>query len=233
MQALLHSLRRLPPLVEFTIVISLAFGTFILASLSVMFSFMNGEINGDPLATENADLIDLLVFEISMLAVIAALLYLRGWRWWQFNLRITSWGSAAGAGLAVADYLVYSLLFVLLFEPVFPESVALYPEEVVESLHPVTVVIFSIVNGFYEELLVVGYVYLALAARYGFNVALSASTALRLLYHLYQGPIAVIAILPMGLLFFWLYARYRRLWPLVFAHILLDIYGLWPEVLLE
>ena len=86
----------------------------------------------------------------------------------------------------------------LLFEPLFPDSVALYPEEVTETLHPLTAILFSIVNGFYEEVLVVGYVFLALASRYGFNTALTTSTAIRLLYHLYQGPVALIAIIPMG-----------------------------------
>jgi membrane protease YdiL (CAAX protease family) len=43
----------------------------------------------------------------------------------------------------------------------------------------------------------------------------------RLLYHLYQGPIGVVTIVPMGLLFGYAYARSRQLWPLIFAHVLI------------
>ena len=56
--------------------------------------------------------------------------------------------------------------------------------------------------------------------------AVNVSTVVRLLYHVYQGPIGVITIVPMGLLFGFVYARTRQLWPLIFAHVLIDIIGL-------
>jgi membrane protease YdiL (CAAX protease family) len=52
------------------------------------------------------------------------------------------------------------------------------------------------------------------------------STGIRLLYHLYQGTIGVITVVPMGLLYGYLFVRTKQLWPLVLAHILLDIVGL-------
>jgi membrane protease YdiL (CAAX protease family) len=52
------------------------------------------------------------------------------------------------------------------------------------------------------------------------------STVVRLLYHLYQGPIGVLIIVPMGLLYGYVYARTRQLWPLMFAHVLIDLIGL-------
>lgn len=58
----------------------------------------------------------------------------------------------------------------------------------------------------------------------GLGIALFVS--IRLLYHLYQGPAGVIAINPMGLLFAFVYHRWHRLWPLVFAHGLLDALGI-------
>ena len=60
----------------------------------------------------------------------------------------------------------------------------------------------------------------------GMWIAINVSTVVRLLYHLYQGPIGVITIVPMGLLYGYLYARTRQLWPLIVAHVLLDIIGL-------
>jgi membrane protease YdiL (CAAX protease family) len=48
----------------------------------------------------------------------------------------------------------------------------------------------------------------------------------RLLYHLYQGPIGILMAVPMGLLYGYVYSRTRQLWPLVVAHVLLDLIGL-------
>ena len=84
----------------------------------------------------------------------------------------------------------------------------------------------STVNGIFEELFVVGYIITALREVRGVWTAINASTVLRLLYHLYQGPIGVITIVPMGLLYGYVYARTRQLWPLIFAHVLIDIVGL-------
>ena len=41
--------------------------------------------------------------------------------------------------------------------------------------------------------------------------AISASVAIRLAYHLYQGPLAVVSIGPLGLIFAWYYATRGRI----------------------
>jgi len=60
----------------------------------------------------------------------------------------------------------------------------------------------------------------------GMWTAINVSTVVRLLYHLYQGPIGIVTIVPMGLIYGYTYARTRQLWPLIFAHVLIDIVGL-------
>ena len=85
-----------------------------------------------------------------------------------------------------------------------------------------TVLLFSVVNGIYEETFVVGYV-VACLARQSTRVVIISSALIRFSYHVYQGPEAVLFILPMGLVFAYLYVKYRRLWPLVLCHIILDI----------
>jgi uncharacterized protein len=50
-----------------------------------------------------------------------------------------------------------------------------------------------------------------------------ASAALRGSYHLYQGWGGFLGNVAMGAIFGWLFARTRRAWPLVVAHLLLDI----------
>ena len=86
----------------------------------------------------------------------------------------------------------------------------------------------STVNGIFEELFVAGYIITVLKDARGTWTAINASTMVRLLYHLYQGPIGVVTIVPMGLLFGYTYVRRRQLWPLIFAHVLIDIIGLSP-----
>jgi membrane protease YdiL (CAAX protease family) len=77
--------------------------------------------------------------------------------------------------------------------------------------------------GVTEEVIVVGYLFARLRdlgwARW--QIILSAAL-LRGTYHLYQGFGAFIGNIAMGILFGWLYDRYGRLLPLVFAHVLID-----------
>ncbi len=56
--------------------------------------------------------------------------------------------------------------------------------------------------------------------------AVNISAAIRLSYHFYQGVAGVIAVVPVGLLFGYWFARTRQLWPLIVAHAILDFVGL-------
>jgi membrane protease YdiL (CAAX protease family) len=52
------------------------------------------------------------------------------------------------------------------------------------------------------------------------------SAAIRLLYHLYQGPLAFFGIVPFGLVVAGWYARSGRLWPVIVAHAIGDFIAL-------
>ena len=82
------------------------------------------------------------------------------------------------------------------------------------------VLVTSVVNGVYEELFVAGYVITAMTPVRGMWTANNVSTGIRLLYHLYQGPVALLSIIPLGVLFAAVYWRTRTLWPLLVAHTL-------------
>jgi membrane protease YdiL (CAAX protease family) len=87
---------------------------------------------------------------------------------------------------------------------------------------PVSVLI-AFQNGFLEEILVVGYLLVRLRQ---LDLrpwsALAISALLRGSYHLYQGYGGFAGNIVMGLVFGFVFLRWRRLWPLVLAHGLID-----------
>ena len=78
------------------------------------------------------------------------------------------------------------------------------------------------VNGTFEEVFLLGFLQRGLQA-YGLSVALGVTLLVRVLYHLYQGPLGAVSILAFGLVQGLWYARSKRLWSPVFAHIMCDI----------
>jgi membrane protease YdiL (CAAX protease family) len=162
------------------------------------------------------------VFEIAVGAVIATYLYMRGWTW--RRLRFAPSWSATGVGIVLyaaymGAYVVIELAARWLIEPFYGGNL--------ESLFRVdadrgAIIALSIVNPVYEETFVVGYIVRSFEGRASPWVAINLSTAIRLVYHLYQGPIACAAIIPMGLIFSWYYTRRGKLWPLIVAHALGD-----------
>lgn len=90
-----------------------------------------------------------------------------------------------------------------------------------------TVLGLVVLNPVFEEAFYEGYIANVLR-RSGSSVALGVSAAVRLVIHLYQGRIALVTILPTGLLFTGYYLRTRRLWPLIVGHALLDLIALVP-----
>jgi membrane protease YdiL (CAAX protease family) len=78
--------------------------------------------------------------------------------------------------------------------------------------------------GLLEEIVVVAYLVTRLR-QVGVSepAAIGASALLRASYHLYQGWGGFLGNLAMGLIFAFVFSRTRRAWPLVIAHVLLDV----------
>lgn len=88
------------------------------------------------------------------------------------------------------------------------------------------VFIVSLLNPWYEELLVCAFVIEALRKRFGIAAAMNVSIAIRMSYHLYQGPPAFIVFAIFGLLMTFFYVRTGRLWPVIVAHSIEDFVAL-------
>lgn len=78
--------------------------------------------------------------------------------------------------------------------------------------------------GLLEEIIVAGYLITRLRQLSWSPLAVvAASAALRGSYHLYQGWGGFLGNLAMGALFGLLFLRWRRTWPFIIAHVLLDV----------
>jgi membrane protease YdiL (CAAX protease family) len=229
MNPLHERIRRLPPGIEFLVVITWAFGLPIFNSI-LSIGNAGGEAGGVPtrLQYSNASLIATLVMELMQSLFLIWFLKIRGWTLEKLGLEVTWRGTLMGSTLLAATILMLVVIMKLaeLVSPLDMQAgVARYPAPA-PDLNMQLVFIVSTVNGIFEEVFVAGYIISALSAVRSVWIGINVSTGVRLLCHLYQGPIGVLATVPMGLLFGYFYARTRLLWPLVFAHILMDIIGL-------
>ena len=97
------------------------------------------------------------------------------------------------------------------------------PEQVYWWTIPI-LLLSAVENAVVEEVIAVGYLLARLRdLRWGPWAAIAASAALRGTYHLYQGFGQALGNAVMGALFAWWFQRTGRLWPLLVAHMLLDV----------
>ena len=224
MNRLHEAIRRLPVGVEFLVVITWAFGLPIFSSIMSL-----GAPSSESVPVfNNAELLGIIIFEVIQLGFLAWFLRIRGWTLAKFGLSFSWRGTAAGIALLVFTYAVilgarYVAQFI--FDYDIEAAIARAPK-VDSDLSMQLVFLVSVVNGIFEELFVAGYIITALTERRGMWVAINVSVVVRLLHHLFEGPIGVLTAVPMGLLYGYVYARTRQLWPLVVAHMLLFLIGL-------
>lgn len=149
------------------------------------------------------------------------------------NLRRPGWDVGFGFGLAALIGIPGLGLYLLSQHLGYSLTVQASTMTDVWWRVPVTVLI-AIENGFLEEVLVVGYLITRLKQlHWGTFAVIAASAVLRGSYHLYQGYGGFVGNAIMGIIFGWFYLKYRRIWPLVIAHSLIDIVTLVAYPLLK
>ncbi len=213
--------KSLSPRAEFVLVVILAFGYLIFGSLVWAIA------PGDEAPISEDGLQSLIVYEAVILGLLAWFLRLRGWTVERLTQGFFPRELWVGCGLAVVVILGWSFID-LLVEHISPNlKLAEDNARLAAPGFTVGTVLFaSGLNALFEEIFVCGYVLTALRELKDEWYAINLSVAIRLLYHLYQGPVGIVAIIPYGLFCAIWYARTRRLWPLVVAHALLDILAL-------
>jgi uncharacterized protein len=216
-------LRSLPFALEFCVVVALAFGPFIVRSLLVALRIVAPPYVGHAAS----GLLHTVSFEIVVLAIVLPFLRIRGWTFGKIGLHPTFRDTGVGVLLFVAIYVVWYFVWAstVILSPDTAAGILATP--VVTGRVPFAISLaIGFINPFFEEVMVSGYVMTALGREKNPSLAINASVAIRVLYHLYQGPQGVLSIIPFGLIFSFWYARTGRLWPLVVAHALADLLAL-------
>jgi membrane protease YdiL (CAAX protease family) len=214
MKAMLEFIRRLSDRGEFVLVLTISFSYIVIASIAMFalqvrqFDFTTGRVARG------------LVFEALILGVVAGILRLRGWRAARMGLDF-SWRRAIGGVPLFVAYMI-SYWLIVGFAMSFLRSTTMLDFKFRVTAPFALVLGFIVLNSFFEETLVAGYVVEALSDQ-GPALAITASTLIRFSYHVYQGPIASLSILPLGLLFCAVYWRWRSVWPLIVAHTIVNV----------
>jgi uncharacterized protein len=210
--------QRVSPTGEFAFVIAVAFG------LPIASTFWFVAAGSRRATMTNGQLVGLWLYEIVALCMILPVLRARGWSRRDFEMGPLFAGTLRGFALLAVCILAYwaGMLGVrsLTGSWTFAYSVRLESHASLPF-----VLVTSLINPVFEELLVAGYVLRSLRSRPA-PVAIAASALIRLSYHGYQHWLAVMGVLPMAVIFATFYWRRRQLWPLIFAHGLGDVIGL-------
>lgn len=208
-------IRNLSDRTEFIVVTLIAFSWITLSSLTILLS----GIRSRELTT--GAVLRAMVMEALILAVVVLILWTRGWTIRRLGLRFSWKAAAAGIPLFVIYLLVYAVT-VTLVTMIFPAARTAWVFSVIPRAPFFLIVMFVVLNSVFEELLVTAYV-IESFARDGAGLAITVSTLFRFAYHLYQGPLASLSIIPLGLLFATMYWQRRNVWPLMVAHTISNI----------
>jgi len=164
-------------------------------------------------------LIGVVIYELLVLALVFLWIgRLRGWSFATFGFEI-SW-KWTGVGLLLFALTV--LVFIL--------GQVIHPAAMTSGLKagqitlPI-IIINSITNGVFEEMMEVGYVFRAVQ-RYGVWAAILVSALIRAFLHVHLGIVGIAEVFVIGIIYGLVYKRWRQLWPLIVAHSLMDLIGL-------
>jgi CAAX protease family protein len=219
---MIRFIRALPAWAEFGIVVLVAFGFFTFRSVFSLF------LTGRPVRSPE-DLIFLIVYELAGLLLLLPFLHARGWTLERFGLGALSYRDGIVAMcLGTVAFIGYFGVFTAaaIAAPDMMKAAVEGSVPTAGRIGPVILGLVCLVNPFFEEFFVCGYVIAVLDPRRSTWMGINVSVTIRLLYHLYQGPLGVLSVVPLGLVFAWWYVRSGRLWPLVIAHALADFSAL-------
>jgi membrane protease YdiL (CAAX protease family) len=207
-----------PPLLEVCIVAVLTVG------LMLGRWWWRGAADTMAYAFTDGHLYTVVGYELVLAAVLVPVLRRRGWDPVAIAGPPAPLDLLRGLGLMLGAYASYAFAWgcFAVLDPATASVIATDRPFTGAAAGPLAIVLLTLINPVFEELLWLGYFVQRLQPRFGWRVAALMSVLLRFSVHTYQGPIAVLGILPLGVLFTWYYVGTRRIWPVVVAHMCLD-----------
>jgi uncharacterized protein len=199
---------------------ALCFGWFVIASLTAVSAGFRNE------SFSEQGFYGLMAFELVLGAVAILVLRSRGYSTRSLYPR----PSIPGMGVGVLVYVAAIGASWVLTSPFGGNGYEEPLEELMANggISLSTLVALGIVNGTYEEVFLLGFLVRGLRG-YGLAVAIGVSLLVRVLCHLYQGPLGALSILAFGLVLSLYYVSTGKLFPVVVAHAVGDIVPfLWP-----
>lgn len=207
--------QKIPVWIEVLVIISIAFG------LSIFNSF---RLVSQDLELSNAVAVGTIVMEGIFAAICAVILYLRGWKLWRgFPFRTDLKYAALSLGLLALSYLGYAIFYNIAVLSVGAE--AIHASNIIVTANIALIFAVSIVNPLFEETFVVYYLFERLK-NYGPFIFVAVSSLIRVSYHLYQGWVGLLGILPLGIVFAIAFWKTKNLMPLYLAHAIQDLLAL-------
>lgn len=169
--------------------------------------------------------------QIIVLIVLGLFLWARGWNGEKLGLNSHWLDGLYGLGLAVAAYLAFYLVFIVVAS-VAPALVqpAAGGAGSATAMSVWLAASLILIDPLYEELFVTGYVIAALKGKVSDDLAVNVSVLLRIAFHLHQGLYGVVMMIPLGLVFAYWYIKRGTLWPVILADVALSAISILPQV---
>ena len=198
-------------------------------------AFLGTSHNFMQLIASDRELIRSVVWEAAFLAFFLLYLSWRGWKVADLRVGVGLMTTLEGLGLYIAGDIVAILALVvtiglaLAVQTGQPNPAAfiasIEPHIPPHSVHVSWLAIGAAMtlNAYFEEITCMGFIFAQVAERRGPAVALVVTVFLRAACHTYQDPFHLAGIVLLFTLYGLVYWWTRKLWPLIFAHLLLDI----------
>lgn len=237
-------IRKLPTPVEFVLILTVCFGLTI--SATVIWLIHQGHwptmpahpggaahpTNKDVVHLTNDGIVVSAVMELITLGIALWIGRIRGWSLKTFGLQVSWKWTGVGVLLFLAQQPVNHLARLLVTGS---WSAAANPHGApdflrVSHLTIPFIILISTINPLCEEAFESGYFFHVLQ-KYGMWLTVFAAALFRGFLHLTMGLNGFVTMFAMGLLYGFVYWRWRQLWPLIVAHSLQMYYALLPQAL--
>ena len=210
-------LKKLSPISELLIVLIIGFGLFIYSSTATFFIIYSDFTHSWIYKYTISSHLIILIYETIALLIIIYILKVREWRLSYFNLQFTFRMILIAILLILIKNFIGGVAYKILELAKVIDEPATKHVQYRMDINWIVISLFVVLNSIYEEFILVGYLFKRLE-KYHPAVIIGLSTLIRLSYHTYQGWFILFSVIPMGLVFGYYYFRYKKLWPLIIAH---------------